>query len=111
MAWSLAPGFDPDDFRAAVVTGRDAVRAGRLTKVVLARDVVVEGAQPLDVHAILLRLRAAFGSSYRYSVDGFVGASPELLVARSGDVVRSHPLAEPRPARAIRRPTPRPPRS
>jgi menaquinone-specific isochorismate synthase len=60
---------------------------------VLARDVVIEGAQPLDVHAILLRLRAAFGSSYRYSVDGFVGASPELLVARSGDVVRSHPLA------------------
>jgi isochorismate synthase len=93
MAWSLAPGFDPDDFRAAVITGRDAVRAGQLTKVVLARDVVVEGAQPLDVHAILLRLRAAFGSSYRYSVDGFVGASPELLVARSGDVVRSHPLA------------------
>ena len=93
MAWSLAPGFDPEDFRAAVVTGRDAVRAGRLTKVVLARDVVIEGAQPLDVHAILLRLRAAFGSSYRYSVDGFVGASPELLVARSGDVVRSHPLA------------------
>ncbi len=93
MAWSLAPGFDPEDFRAAVVTGRDAVRAGQLTKVVLARDVVVEGAQPLDVHAILLRLRAAFGSSYRYSVDGFVGASPELLVARSGDVVRSHPLA------------------
>jgi isochorismate synthase len=93
MAWSLAPGFDPDDFRAAVVTGRDAVRAGQLTKVVLARDVVVEGAQALDVHAILLRLRAAFGSSYRYSVDGFVGASPELLVARSSDVVRSHPLA------------------
>ena len=93
MAWTLAPGFDPEDFQAAVVTGRDAVRAGQLTKVVLARDVVVEGARPLDVHAILLRLRAAFGSSYRYSIDGFVGASPELLVARSGDVVRSHPLA------------------
>ena len=73
--------------------GRDAVRAGQLTKVVLARDVVVVADRPLDVHAILLRLRATFGSSYRYSVDGFVGASPELLVARHGDVVRSHPLA------------------
>jgi menaquinone-specific isochorismate synthase len=61
--------------------------------VVLARQVLVESDQPLDVHAILLRLRASFGSSYRYSIGGFVGASPELLVARAGDVVRSHPLA------------------
>ena len=26
-------------------------------------------------------------------IDGFVGASPELLVARTGDLVRSHPMA------------------
>ena len=77
----------------AVVHGRDAVRAGELTKVVLARDLRVECSEPMDVHAILLRLRASFGSSYRYSVDGFIGASPELLVARHGPVVRSHPLA------------------
>jgi isochorismate synthase len=89
----VRPGFDPDEFLAAVACGRDAVRAGRLDKVVLARDVLVESTEPLDVHAILLRLRASFGSSYRYSVDGFVGASPELLVARHGDIVRSHPLA------------------
>jgi isochorismate synthase len=76
-----------------VAAGRDEVRAGRLTKVVIARDVVVSADRPLDVHAVLLRLRAAFGSSYRYSIEGFVGASPELLVARHGDVVRSHPLA------------------
>jgi menaquinone-specific isochorismate synthase len=93
LAWTIQPGFDPDAFRDAVLTGRDAVREGRLTKVVLARDVMLEADRPLDVHAILLRLRATFGSSYRYSIDGFVGASPELLVARQGDVVRSHPLA------------------
>jgi isochorismate synthase len=92
-AWRLQPGLDPGAFQAAVVAGRDAVRAGRLAKVVLARDVLVEADQPLDTYAILLRLRAAFGTSYRYSIDGFVGASPELLVARTGDVVRSHPLA------------------
>ena len=87
------PGVPVDTYLAAVEAGRDAVSAGRLTKVVIARDVIVEADRPLDVHAILLRLRASFGSSYRYSVDGFVGASPELLVARHGDVVRSHPLA------------------
>ena len=87
---SVAP---PDAYRAAVVAGRDAVRAGRLTKVVLAREVMVTTDEPLDVHGILLRLRASFGSSYRYSFDGMIGASPELLVERLGDVVRSHPLA------------------
>jgi isochorismate synthase len=92
-AYSVHPGVPVEIYLAAVAAGRDEVRAGRLTKVVIARDVVVEAEQPLDVHAILLRLRASFGSSYRYSVDGFVGASPELLVARHGDVVRSHPLA------------------
>ena len=45
------------------------------------------------MHAVLIRLRASFGSSHLYAVDGFIGASPELLVARHGDVVRAHPLA------------------
>ena len=89
-----APGFDPDAFQAAVVRGPRR-RAGRPARPrwCWPATSLVEADRPLDVHAILLRLRATFGSSYRYSVDGFVGASPELLVARHGDVVRSHPLA------------------
>jgi isochorismate synthase len=89
----LRPGFDPGAFQAAVCRGRDLVREGRLTKVVLARDVVIEAEHAIDVHAVLMRLRASFGSSHLYAVDGFIGASPELLVARHGDVVRAHPLA------------------
>jgi menaquinone-specific isochorismate synthase len=92
-AFTVRPGVDVDTYLAAVAAGRDAVKNGELVKVVIARDVLVEAETPIDVHAVLLRLRASFGSSYRYSVDGFVGASPELLVARHGDVVRSHPLA------------------
>ena len=92
-AFSIRPGVSVDTYRAAVIAARDAVRDGRLTKAVIARDVIVEADRPLDVHAILLRLRASFGSSYRYAFDGLVGASPELLVARHGDEVRSHPLA------------------
>jgi menaquinone-specific isochorismate synthase len=42
---------------------------------------------------VLARLRASYGSSYRYSFDGLVGASPELLVEVRGNDVRSHPLA------------------
>jgi isochorismate synthase len=80
-------------YLAAVRTARDAVRDGRLTKAVIAREVSVTSPEPIDVHAVLLRLKATFGSSFRYSVDGFIGASPELLVAVQGSTVRSRPLA------------------
>jgi menaquinone-specific isochorismate synthase len=89
----IEPGVDPEHYLRAVAAARDAVRRGDITKAVIARDVFVRCDRPLDVHATLLRLRASFGSSYRYSIDGFIGASPELLVSRHGDVVRSHPLA------------------
>lgn len=82
-----------EQYLAAVVAARDAVAAGELAKAVIAREVTVESDRPIDVHAVLLRLRASFGSSYRYSIDGFVGASPELLVRVDGNVVESHPLA------------------
>lgn len=77
----------------AVIAARDEVRRGGLVKAVIAREVVVESDHEIDVHAVLLRLRASFGASYRYSVDGLIGASPELLVSVDGDIVRSHPLA------------------
>jgi len=80
-------------YRSAVEAARDAVRRGDLVKAVIARELMVTSEDPIDVHAVLLRLRASFGSSYRYSFDGLIGASPELLVSISDDMVRSHPLA------------------
>jgi menaquinone-specific isochorismate synthase len=77
----------------AVAAARDAVRAGRLTKAVIAREIQVRSSRPFDRHGILQRLKASFGSSYRFAVDGFFGASPELLVAVDGRTVWSHPLA------------------
>jgi menaquinone-specific isochorismate synthase len=92
-SFEVAPGADVNGYLDAVRSARAAVRSGAIAKVVIAREVVVRSREPFDVHAVLLRLRASFGSSYRYSIDGFIGASPELLVSRHGDVVRSHPLA------------------
>ena len=92
-SWSIEPAVGVDDYLAAVVAARDAVRAGELTKAVIARPIIVESSETIDVHAVLRRLRASFGSSYRYSIDGFIGASPELLVEVDGPIVRSHPLA------------------
>lgn len=93
QAFTVAPLTDVDRYLAAVNTARDAVRSGALTKAVIAREVMVTSPEPIDVHAVLLRLKATFGSSYRYSVDGFIGASPELLVMVEGNTVQSHPLA------------------
>ncbi len=91
--FTVRPLTPIDRYLAAVTAARDAVRTGALTKAVIAREVEVAGPEPIDVHAGLLRLKAMFGSSYRYSVDGFIGASPELLVQVEGNTVRSHPLA------------------
>lgn len=92
-SFTVGPGVDVQTYLAAVTEARDAARRGDLVKAVIARDVIVDSDHPFDVHAVLLRLRAAFGSSYRYSIDGFVGASPELLVEIRDGIVRSHPLA------------------
>lgn len=82
-----------DTYRSAVITARDAVRRGDITKAVIARAIEVHSSEPIDIHAVLLRLKASFAQSYRYSMNGFIGASPELLLSINGDVVRSHPLA------------------
>ncbi len=92
-AYTLRPGVDVDVYLEAVAVAREAVRAGELDKAVIARPIFVESDRQIDVHAVLRRLKATFGSSYRFSIDGFVGASPELLVEVDGDVVRAHPLA------------------
>ncbi len=91
--YRIEPAVPVDHYLAAVRAARDAVRAGRLTKAVIARPIMVTCDRPIDVHAVLLRLKATFGSSYRFAVDGLIGASPELLVEVDGAIVRSHPLA------------------
>ena len=91
--FDVRDGVSLSTYIAAVEAARNAVRSGELTKAVIARDVFVESDVPIDIHQLLLRLRSSFGTSYRYSFDGFVGASPELLVAIHDDEITSHPLA------------------
>jgi menaquinone-specific isochorismate synthase len=64
-----------------------------LKKVVLARSVDVEATDPFVVGDILARLHALFPSCMVFSIEGFIGASPELLVSRKGSSLRAHPLA------------------
>lgn len=64
-----------------------------LRKVVLARELLVEADLPFDRSAVLARLRGTYPGCFLFHVDGFLGASPELLVGRAGDVVRAQPMA------------------
>jgi menaquinone-specific isochorismate synthase len=82
-----------DEWCGSVVTATKRIAAGDLTKVVLAREVAVVADVPLDPAAVAARLFDAHPAALRFCVDGFVGASPELLVSRVGDVVRAQPMA------------------
>ncbi|MGI9051374.1 MAG: isochorismate synthase [Ilumatobacteraceae bacterium] len=92
-AYAIDPVNPVATYLRAVDLARQAVRDGRLTKAVIAREIIVTADRPIDRHGVLRRLRATFGSSYRFAIDGFIGASPELLVEVEGRAVRSHPLA------------------
>jgi menaquinone-specific isochorismate synthase len=83
----------PSDWCADLVDARTALRSGVADKVVLARAINIETDTPISRRSIVGRLRAAYPACMLYSVKEFVGASPELLVARAGDNVRCHPMA------------------
>lgn len=78
---------------AAVADAVDAVEAGVLDKVVLARDHAVWSHEPFDPRELAARLRARFPSCMVFHVDGLVGASPELLARVRGREVTSRVLA------------------
>jgi menaquinone-specific isochorismate synthase len=81
-------------WQAAVRAALAAIGAGRLDKVVLAREAAVEAERPFPRGEVLRRLRRRSGrSTYLYASGGFVGASPELLVRRRGRVATSRPMA------------------
>ncbi len=91
---SAAP---PDRFESAVAVAVEGIRAGKLDKVVLAREVVVEAPQAHDPGALFGTIRGLFGNCFCFCAGtpegAFCGASPELLVRRSGPVAATVALA------------------
>jgi menaquinone-specific isochorismate synthase len=83
----------PQRWHAGVTEAVHRIRAGELEKVVLARDLVAECATPLDPRYLMRTLAVRHPSCWTFAVDGLVGATPELLLRRRGDVVDSRVLA------------------
>ena len=86
-------GLPPTDWAAAVAEAVGRITAGELDKVVLARDLEVTSAAPLDVRWLLRRLAERYPTTWVFAVDGLVGATPELLVRREKGLVTSRVLA------------------
>ncbi|MFA5885913.1 MAG: isochorismate synthase [Acidimicrobiia bacterium] len=69
------------------------IESGEFAKVVLAREVTVDANAPFDLRAVLRRLRSQQPGCILYADAGFVGATPELLVRRTGLDFESRPMA------------------
>jgi salicylate biosynthesis isochorismate synthase len=93
----IAGAAPPEEFERSVATAVERIGAGELEKVVLAREVVVEAPQAHDAGALYGALRELFPSCFCFccgSPQGaFVGASPELLIRRSGSSAATVGLA------------------
>ena len=95
--FELASIRPPEEFEEAVARAAAAVEAGEVRKLVLAREVTVSAGAPFKPAAVFDALRNGYPSCYCFCVGtpeaAFVGASPELLVRRSGAVVSTVALA------------------
>jgi menaquinone-specific isochorismate synthase len=85
--------LDPATWCAAVATAVARIDAGELDKVVLARDLLVAAEPALDARRLLRRLAARFPDCWTFAVDGLLGATPELLLRRTGRELSSRVLA------------------
>lgn len=77
------------------------ISAGSLRKVVAARQLQLEADRPFSIPSILGRLDDSYSDCQRFAIERegavFVGATPELLIARQGRKVVTEALAGTRP--------------
>jgi len=85
--------LSPTEWAGAVAEAVTRITRGDLDKVVLARDLCVEAASPVDARWILGQLAQRYDNTWTFSVGGLLGATPELLVRRDKGLVTSRVLA------------------
>ncbi len=101
----VAPAASPGDvafadgaltapqWEAAVAEAIRRIESGALDKVVLARDLEARTRNPVDPRWVLRRLAERYPECWTFSVDGLLGATPELLIRREKGLVTSRVLA------------------
>ncbi len=90
----FTPGtFTPEAFLAAVDTAITAIAEQRVSKVVLARDLVGRLSDAADTAPTLCALATNYPDCWTFAVDDFIGSSPETLVAVTENTVTARVLA------------------
>ena len=82
-----------DEWKKRVTEVINRVNSNGVDKVVLARDIVANSDSEIDARPILKNLSSEYPSTWVFSVDGLVGATPELLLRLSRGMVTSRVLA------------------
>lgn len=98
---ALDDDVDRARWRALVERALGAIAGGAASKIVLARRVRLHSDDAIDTQALAIAMMRAHGT-YRYLLRRgdvlFAGASPEQLVQKRGDVVRTEAVAGTAPA-------------
>lgn len=98
---------EPAQYKEGVEKGLAQIASGHLDKIVLARSLHLTSSANVGIHQLLHNLAAQNTKGYTFAVDlnkkdsvrdkSLIGASPELLVSRTGLRVVANPLAGSRP--------------
>jgi menaquinone-specific isochorismate synthase len=87
----------PGDFERMIAAATERIDSGDMSKVVLAREVLVSAGAAHDPAAVFGAMREQFPSCFCFCCGtpeaAFIGASPELLLRRSGASVSTVALA------------------
>ncbi len=94
----LEPAMEPAAWMEVVQRAASQLRSGQADKVVLARELVARADGVINAGAVVRSLRAAYPACFTYLVSGadgtaFAGATPELLVRRTGVHAVCQPMA------------------
>jgi menaquinone-specific isochorismate synthase len=81
------------DWECTVAEAIARIGAGAVEKVVLARDLQARTSEPIDPRLLLTRLAERYPGCWTFSVDGLLGATPEMLVKLERGLVTSRVLA------------------
>lgn len=85
--------IEGEKWRDQVSKAIDAIKSGRLEKVVLARDLKANSTTKIDLNNLLQKLEIEYPSTWVFLVGGLVGATPELLVRLNKSLITSRVLA------------------
>lgn len=92
--YHIAPaGSSHARWKAQVRDATQVLAGSSIRKIVLARRVRISASGPISRERVLRQLLSSNPSCMVFGFGGFVAASPELVVSRSGQTVKSYPLA------------------